>query len=234
METDSFYSHGDGDKLIDVKSYPIEIEGYLRDEYQSILELMKNFEGIVEVGCMMGRYLQLAREMDKKYLGIDPVSRYIDQGNLMIRQSGLDQQKFSFFHGFAENLDSISMRYCLHGKKYVLVFPFNSFGNIINPIPVLQAIKKSQLDYVVYSYRTDPATNEIRYKYYLQSGMEGLLMITENLGIRYISKNGLSSMAYYPKKLHHLFSHEDLEYHHYYLGNIGLVHSSLCQKSIIN
>ena len=80
-EAKQFYSVGLGDRLIKESNYPSEILAYLESENKLVLEFLSDFETLVEVGCMNGRYLDLAVESKKKYIGVDIVSRYIDEAN---------------------------------------------------------------------------------------------------------------------------------------------------------
>jgi len=87
-ETD-FYNSGKGDCLVNSRNYPPEIKSYLQSEKEVLKLLSNKLKGIVEVGCMNGRYVEWALAEEKLYYGIDIIERYIEAGLKRLKKSGI-------------------------------------------------------------------------------------------------------------------------------------------------
>src|SRR5690606_6280048 len=72
--------NGKGDQLINDTNYNIGIDDFLIKEKEIILSIFQKFTFVVEVGCMHGRFLELALKENKTYMGIDNSSIYIEKG----------------------------------------------------------------------------------------------------------------------------------------------------------
>ncbi len=192
-----FYDCNNGDKLADDTRYPPEICDYLEGERTVLCDCIDEhrYSGILEVGCMNGRNIDVALQKGIKYFGIDLVDRFIAQARKMILETSIvgvaevcDVKDLS---PIRDNIDS----------GYVAAFPFNSFGNIDDPKKALGSTSKEEIDILILTYNTDPLTNEVRRKYLASCGMSDLRQVKDNKGISFTSKEGLSSYAYFAETI---------------------------------
>jgi len=187
------------DKLINPSYYPVEIQNFLEAETEMLNVLQPCFNILIEVGCMHGRFLDWAVTHSKRYLGIDVVRRYIEQGQQKIAQHNLPTSHYQCRLGDAQYLPEIvsdtlkneKLNHCL------AFFPFNSFGNIPAIAPVLRALKNGNFSFFISTYQTTGDTTRIRKKYYQQCGYCGLDVKRTNKGVCFTSDEGLHTWAYH-------------------------------------
>ena len=137
-----FYDNKGGEKLIDTKFFVPEIDDYLRNEkefIQKILELGK-YPGILEIGCMNGRNLDIAKEQGIRYVGIDIVRRFVDEANRKIENLGIDAIALECDVKYLYDIKDVI------SSDFLAVFPFNSFGNVDDPQRALNSLSKQGLD----------------------------------------------------------------------------------------
>ena len=195
MEKDKieqFYDQGGGEKLIESNCFVPEIEEYLSKERQVIRDIFKghNYSGMLEVGCMNGRNLNIAKELGIEYIGIDLVERFIEEANKKIGNLEINARAIKCDVG---NLHKIG--YML-SKSFLVVFPFNSFGNIDEPQRALNAVSKEGLDSLILTYGTDSMTTRVRRNYLENSELGKLQEIITPKGVVFTSVGGLCSYAY--------------------------------------
>ena len=196
----SFYDSGNGDPLIDAKNYPIEIKRYLRYEKKFLYRLRNEFEVLVEVGCMTGRYLEWSLEYHKKYIGVDIVSRYIKQGKERLKNYKLVKPDYQIEICSAESIGQFLLEKCLaNSSKLLLLFPFNSFGNMKNPEAVIASLSLVNQPFLICSYKTDMRANTARLIYYKRCGYEQTKYERNGTGVHFISVEGLETTAYHPE-----------------------------------
>ena len=202
-----FYESGKGDRLIDPLLFPEEIKQFLVGEKRILEALRGLFDLLVEVGSMYGRYLKWAVENSKCYLGIDIVQRYIKDGKRIVAKLQLDPDKYRFMLGGAEKITDLvkPSEWNIAPDKCLLFFPFNSFGNMENPVVVIKSIKKSGLPFLISTYGTSQEINAYREQYYRNCGYAEILCVQDEKGVRFTSPDGLSSIAYHPNYLRGLF-----------------------------
>lgn len=200
-----FYGIGLGSRLIDPVFFPGEIKQFLREEEGLLNSIRPLMDGIVEVGCMHGRHLDWAVHNSMRYTGIDVIDNYIEQGRNILRERHLDPGRYKLILGCAEDLAAILPSDSVNACREVLLFPFNSLGNMSTPEPVLQAIKDVNRPFLITSYCTTQWANQIRHQYYSNCGYHGLQRLCDKRGVQFVSSDGLSSWAYHPEYLADLF-----------------------------
>jgi len=207
-----FYESGQGDRLIDPKFYPEEIKRFLSGERHLLNSLNHSFDALIEVGCMHGRYLNWALEQDKIYIGIDIVPRYIKLGRQRIRKIGLSPRRFQFKIGGAEKIHSLVNpgRLRVRPRRCILFFPFNSFGNVLDIVPVIVSIRKSKLPFLICSYQTTEAASACRLEYYIRCGYKEICRHIDEKGVYFLSQDGLRSVAYHPQYTRKIFRAHEL------------------------
>jgi hypothetical protein len=92
----------------------------------------------------------------------------------------------------------------------VLLFPFNSFGNMDDPLRVIRNLQECGLPFFISTYLTSEHATRSRGEYYVRCGYKGLYVIKDEYSVGIISSEGLQSFAYRPEYLlnacnaHHL------------------------------
>lgn len=202
---ESFYAEFGGDKLVDSSNYPSEIVEYLYCEEQLIREIMIRhaYGYFIEVGCMDARSLWLAVSLNVPYYGIDIVDKYIERARAKIsllreRQPSLIAEVDNVS---VHNLPAYLSRYfefrggILHPSP-VIIFPFNSFGNIDDPKKASEAVRQCNMDFLILTYKTDDSSTQARNRYYQNCGYTGLFATRDDRGVRFTAAEGLNTFAY--------------------------------------
>lgn len=223
-EIKDFYESGKGDRLIDPLLFPEEIKQFLTCEKRMLEALADSFDLLVEVGSMHGRYLKWAVENGKYYLGIDIVQRYIGIGRKIILDSQLDPTEYRFILGEAENITELVRldEWDVKPNRCILFFPFNSFGNMNDPLTVIRGIKKSRLPFLISTYGTSKEINICREKYYRNCGYSEIVSVQDEKGVRFVSPDGLFTIAYHPDYLQEIFTITNLEAAIVHFSQIGV------------
>lgn len=235
-EIKDFYESGKGDHLIDPLFFPEEIRQFLICEKRILEALADSFDLLVEVGSMYGRYLKWAIGDGKCYFGIDVVERYIEAGRKIILDSQLDPIKYKFVLGGAENITELVRpdEWSAKPNRCILFFPFNSFGNMNNPLTVIRGIRKSGLPFLISTYGTSEEINICREKYYKNCGYSKIISIQDKKGVRFTSPDGLNTIAYHLDYLQNAFVANDLKVTVIPFSKIGtaFVSSELAEKIV--
>src|SRR4030042_1009095 len=231
-----FYESGKGDRLIDPLLFPEGIKQFLICEKRILEALVDSFDLLVEVGSMYGRYLKWAVENGKRYFGIDVVERYIEAGRKIILDSQLNPIKYRFVLGRAENITKLVRpdEWSVKPNRCILFFPFNSFGNMNDPLTVVRSIRKSGLPFLISTYGTSEEINIYREKYYKNCGYARIDSIQDKKGVRFTSPDGLNTIAYHLDYLQNVFVTNHLKVTDIPFSKIGMafVSSELAEKII--
>ncbi|XOU94692.1 MAG: methyltransferase domain-containing protein [Candidatus Kerfeldbacteria bacterium] len=195
----NFYANGLGDQLIDESCYPQSIKDFLRDEEAYLTIISSSFDILVEVGCMHGRYLDWTVKNGKKYIGIDPVKRYITVGKNSVSSLELDPEDYKFILGSAEDLPLLLSDVLSNQSKgrVLLLFPFNCIGNMSDLSAVLKSVHDTGFSYLISTYNTDSYANYCRMEYYQQCGFKMIKMDLKSEGILFTSVDDLHTIAYH-------------------------------------
>ena len=224
-----FYGNGQGDRLIDPLFYPKSINLFLEDEEKLLKLLAPFFDLLIEVGCMHGRYLCWAIRRKKYYIGIDVVERYIFAGKQRLGELKTPSDQCSFILGNAEDIADI-----IHPNdlgvdvgRCLAFFPFNSFGNMPNPKPVVKSLAQSGLPFCVSSYRISQKATACRMKYYRNCGYGRIKTLRGRNGVRFSSLDGLNTIAYDPTFLGGVFASNNVDARSMPFSQIGMAYLSL-------
>lgn len=223
-----FYGSGLGDRLIDESLFPSEIKEFLRGEDLLLEQCISSFDSLIEVGCMRGRYLQWAIDRVRNYFGIDIVSSYIEMGRERLGGICTGSLKCDFVLGDAEDIDILLDWKALGAdpQKVLLFFPFNSFGNMQDFLPVIRSIKKSGARFFISTYSTIPGATLCRQRYYEACSYLELEKVEDNRGVTFISRDGLRTIAYHPDFLVEAFKKEGMLVDVISFADIGIAYSS--------
>lgn len=228
MTKKDFYSNGRGDRLIDPLFYPKGIKLFLENEEKLLVSLAPFFDLLIEVGCMNGRYLSWAMGYKKAYFGLDIVERYIDAGNKRLGKLKTPKAQCQFVLGSAEDIASIIRPDDLGVKtgRCLAFFPFNSFGNMPNPEPVIKSLGESNLPFCISSYRISKKATECRKRYYKNCGYSRIRTSRSRRGVRFSSPDGLSTIAYDPAFLREMFATNNVDVVSMPFSQIGMAYLS--------
>lgn len=222
-----------GNRLVEQKNYPPEINEFLKLEKKLFKELVKkeNCKIVVEVGCMdTGFILQETVEAGLSYIGIDVVKELVEELNAIISNSAFDKGTNTAiaYNLGVEELSKIIEKNELNAGEALVVFPFNSFGNIPDPEKAVNETCKLGLSMAIFTYKTDPQTTKIREKYYFNCNYKNTKELKEHRGILFQSEDGLMSYAYKESYIKKLLSKRGYEYKLIKFGAIGALY--FCKK----
>jgi hypothetical protein len=223
-----FYGSGLGDRLIDESLFPLEIKEFLRGEDRLLEQCISSFDSLIEVGCMRGRYLQWAIDRGLNYFGIDIVSSYIETGHKRLGEVHTGLLKCDFILGGAEDID-VLLDWKILGidpQKALLFFPFNSFGNMQDFLPVIRSIRRSGARFFISTYSTIPNATLCRQRYYDACLYLGLEKVEDNRGVTFISRDGLHTIAYHLDFLIKSFKKERMIVDATNFADIGIIYTS--------
>jgi hypothetical protein len=204
------------------------MSGFLKAEEDCVNSLSDRFDSVVEVGCMEGRYLTWAVKQSKNYTGVDIVPKYIEAGLRRIQDLGLCRRTYRFLLGAAE--DSGTLIQAQHSRiatdKCLLLFPFNSFGNIASYERLVANLAESGIPFLISTYSTTKLATQLRREYYARCGYADIEVRRELAGVCIVGSEGLHSMAYYPDYLDSLLGRHGLKYATAPLAKIGIAYAS--------
>lgn len=224
----SFYGSGLGDRLIDDDVFPTEIREFLREEQRLLNRASSSCDLLVEVGCMHGRYLDWALNHKKSYVGIDIVERYIELGRARLTELHAPVSRYQFILGGAEELNTLLKPelFDAEPQRTLLLFPFNSFGNMQSCVPVIRSLERSRLPFFISTYLTSPNATACRQQYYGACSYQGLEMIKDSQGVTFRAEDGLYSIAYHPDFILGVFADAGLVIEATQFARIGIAYST--------
>src|SRR5579859_1050486 len=207
-----FYESGLGDRLTNPFYYPTNIVDFRRHEKQIIIAIQSSFDLLIEVGCAGECYLDWAVAHKKRYIGMDIVERNVKIGQQRVINQGLSEDIYRFIVGDGENLTAI-----IHASELpvpvgrcLLLFPFNSFGNMQHPHKVLASLQSLKLPFLISSYQTTSNAIVYRQEYYQRCLYQDLHILFQQEGVCFTSSNGFYSMAYHPDYFYQLCQQHQL------------------------
>lgn len=230
MNVKTFYESNIGHNIMEEIFFSREINSYLELEKCFLESIINKFNLFVEIGCVKGRHLQWTLEKGKYYVGIDIVSKHIIDAERVAVSLNLDSNQYKLVCERAENfyliLNQIKMNDRRQKYNALTYFPFNIFGNVENWDKIVLKLKESNVDFYISGFKTDKFSTEIRKQYYSNCGCKELIEIQDDTGIRFKSKEGLNTIAYFPNWLSQKFSDIGIKIKTYELGNIGIAYIS--------
>lgn len=221
-----FYGSGAGDMLIDPTRFPAEIHAFLQQESCILDALTSAFSTLIEVGCMHGRFLEWGILKGKRYLGIDPVARYINEACARIQSLKIPCGDAQAVCDGVENLAQIVHTHRIDPQSALVFFPFNSIGNMPDIRTVFAALKTAGACFMISTYRTSKKATSARKKYYVQCGYQEVKLATTEQGVCFTSQDGLCTWAYHPEYLHRVGKEIGLPMHSQRFGEIGITYHS--------
>lgn len=192
-----FYDSRGGENLVNEAHYPEEIHDYLKAEadfVRAVLLRLPANTALFEIGCMTGRNAQLAAEFGLNYYGIDLVERFVAEARRRLAACpGL--RRFSVVCVACEDLDTATTP-VPRAEPALAFFPFNAFGNVERHAMALAALHDLGHDVLIGTYRTDPASTEVRRCYYAHCGYQELRADVSEDRVVFRAREGLNSTVY--------------------------------------
>lgn len=194
--TADFYGQA-GLALMDERNYPSAIVHHLEGERALLRKIVpqKGYTAAIEVGCADGNvHLNTFRELRVDYLGIDIVPQFVAALNVRIEATpGPPRTRACLLDACRLS----QLRAELPEHKVLVVFPFNSFGNLEDPRAALSEVHAAGFDLLILTYRTDPASNLTRYEYYERCKLKDIRQAKDTRGVIFHSGDGFRSYAYH-------------------------------------
>lgn len=191
-----FYAHT-GQALAEDVNYPHAIRHHLSQERAIMVRRLSSgaYFVVAEVGCMDGRLLLSdVLRFPARYVGIDLVAASIQVLNQRLRDVGIPEARAV---GVALDARRLSELDQLRGiGNTLVVFPFNSFGNLSEPVIVLAEAALLSAEVLIFTYRTDEMSTRLRAEYYANCGMANLMSQSTEDGVIFTSSDGLATCAY--------------------------------------
>ncbi len=95
-----------------------------------------------------------------------------------------------------------------------------------DPSAVIRSIRKSGLPFLISTYGTGQETNTCREQYYRNCGYSEIVSIQDENGVRFVSPDGLSTIAYHPDYLQEIFTVTGLKVAIVHFSQIGVAFTS--------
>lgn len=227
----SFYESSVGNNIMEKKCFSEEINQYLEFEKCLLESIINKFNVLVEIGCVKGRHLQWALDKGKYYVGIDIVNQHILDAREVASSLNLDSSQYKVVCEQAENFYTIlnNLNIDIDDKqKYntLIYFPFNILGNVENFEQTIMSLKESNVDFYISAFKTDNFSTKIRKNYYNKCGCKDIIEIQDDTGIRFKSKEGLNTIAYFPNWLNQKFFEMDIKIKTYEISKVGIAYIS--------
>ena len=195
-----FYSDKWWELLIDNANFPAEIVNFLDNEKYIVSKKIVDwwYDLLFEVWCMNARNLNISTDLWIWYFWIDIVERYIDEAKKIISDNNINNSSVKLLSAFEVTSSNIDIR---NSQKQLVLFPFNSFGNIEKIRETLLSFSELWYDIFISTYWTDDESNKIRYSYYENCWYLWLKQINTDEEILFSSDEWLKSYVYKEKKL---------------------------------
>lgn len=193
-----FY-RGTGRALMDHRNFPLAIGRHLEDERAVLRGVVcrGGYTAAVEVGCADGgMHVNTLLELRLAYVGIDVVPEFVSKLSRRLKASNARPAPS------ARVLDACRLSRlapALRHHKALVVFSFNSFGNLADPHAVLAETAALRSDALILTYRTGACSSRTRGDYYARCHLERMRQITDSRGVVFQSVDGLCSYAYRPQ-----------------------------------
>ncbi|MGH8931973.1 MAG: hypothetical protein ACRDZO_15460, partial [Egibacteraceae bacterium] len=182
---------------------PPAVRAHLDAQRQLARELLttRRYDLVIEVGCADGSLLMpTIVGLGRRYLGVEIAKGAVDDaGQRLAAMPRRPGQRAEVVHGDIRHLDAIAAESDLVRGSVLVAFPFNVFGNIVEPRQVLATTAAHDLDVLIITYDTSPAARDLRAEYYRACGLSGDFT-TGATGARFAS-GPFTSSVYHPSVL---------------------------------
>lgn len=219
-----FYQNS-GQALVDEANYPPAIASHLGEEKSVLTDLLRQggYTAAVEVGCMDGcLHMETILATDLRYLGIDLVPDSVAQLNRRLHERPFRNERA---HALVMDVGDLSiLRKTLGKERTLVVFPFNSFGNLDEPIRAIREVQKCCADLLILTYGTDQTSTQLRREYYDRCGYTSVDLLQDDHGMLFTSPEGLHSYAYHETWIRDHFRRHAFGCNKQMFGRLGIAY----------
>jgi hypothetical protein len=188
--------------IMRVANFPDELFSFLQMDALSAYRAIGQYglDTLVELGCFDGRGLEISRLADAQYRGIDLDRAAIERLNQRIALEGLSARAAGHV---ADIMRPQEWGARLDGLQPLVHLPFNLLGCFPDPGLLLSHLATLPHGLVqVAVFNNDPATAEVRERYYRACGVKDLNRSTEpDGGLVFHGADGFYSRSYSPESL---------------------------------
>lgn len=190
-----FYASQKGKEILNENNFPPTIQHFLASErtaIQKILTKMQlSYDALLELGCGNARNIDLALAAKLMYYGIDFIESEITLASIKIKEKNAQ--------GKAKCLSIMDLNHQTTpippDTRTICLYPFNLFGNIFDPLKVIQISHELKYDLLVSTYREDTSITPI-IDYYQACGLSNIKTNLVNNGVLFSSDQGFNSIIY--------------------------------------
>ena len=206
------FSDTSADRLMDPANHLDDIALFIRTEREMIETLAPLLDRIVELGCMDGRYLELAARYGVRYVGVDLVPRHVQTGRLRARALGLGEPDVVFRQGDAQRVHVTLADLALDGsaERNLLLFPFGLFGALPDVDDAAASLGRLGWPFLLSLYQPGDRMTAARRRYYARCGYEAIRVVRDRRGVWLTTGGGLRVAAYHPSFLRALWTRHGL------------------------
>jgi len=191
------FSDPSADRLMDPANHPDDVALFMRHEREALGALAPRIDRLVEVGCMDGRYLELAVRHGARYVGVDLVTRHVEAARLRARGLGLDEPAVVFRQGDAQRLGpTLSGLAGRPGGRDLVVLPFGLFGALPDVDEAAAGLAELGWPFFLSLYRPTERMTAARRQYYVRCGYDGIRVVRDHRGVWLTTAAGLRVAAY--------------------------------------
>jgi len=216
MSSIPFYETPNGQTLLCEANYPSEVKHYLSAEKNAMDSMALQYQTIVELGCIDGRYSYLVKLNYKTYIGVDKCLETILNGKEK------ESKNISLVH--MDALEYLEQKAKDFKEGTLLLFPFNALGNMKTRTEIMGYIKRCRLDTLISTYNISSMALSSRREYYALSKPQNLKAITDQKEVLFTSINGLHSRSISTEWLNGMLKDVDCKLTSTALGKIGAAH----------
>jgi hypothetical protein len=198
-----FYSSLSGNEILNNENFPPDIVDYLEGEYAAFHQLLTHrhleFDALLEIGCGNARNIELARSFALQYFGIDFIEQVVKTASRKLKNNK--------WMGKIECLSVLDLHQSTtpisNNLRTLCLFPFNVFGNILDPLRVLKIMRDLKYAMLISTYR-HVANQDAIMQYYTACGLTHIEVKAQKYGTLISSREGFHSTIYQTEYIQHL------------------------------
>ena len=200
------------EKWLSNASYTSAIRSYIESQSNIFRDLVLRhpYKNIIELGCGDGTLLMpTIISLHYNYLGVDVSTRALRKARINLKEAKLINSYVGdarLMVGDICKLSSLQLNNFVEPDKTLVVLPFNLIGIIPCVENLLQSLRTSGFDVLIFSYNRSLQASQARAEYYLKCGFTNIQRVKVNgVGILFTDQKELCSYAYYSSTLMNLF-----------------------------
>lgn len=219
------YNTPNGCEILNPENFPTLVHDYLKRERELLEQFVVDYNVLIEGGCFDGTYLKWSYKRELKYVGVDIIPGFIEEAKHRSTFFNVDPGYFEFHVMDLTRLwelNDMSDLLSRENSSSLLLIPFNLFGNIVPIDELVAVLRDCPYDFLISNFATSPIATETRKLYYDNCNFENIRSVITDDGIRFLSEDGLDSMAYSADWMKYKF--EGMNLRVIPLGDVGMAY----------